>query len=124
MMADWTPPPAQVPWDLNPPITHGTNSFSRITLRAPTGADLIKAMANPNETGSHVTMRLIGVVSLEEVPFEAVINIPSWQIEQMSNYFETFNRAPMPGPLAEWDAAARAASKSQAARDAGLAPSP
>ena len=102
----WTPPPEPVKWDLVPPVTFGSATYTGVTLRSPTAGNLLKATAVPGETGVSVTLRLISAISAEGIPFEAMLMVPSWQIEQMSNYFEMFNGAPLPGPLAERAAAA------------------
>jgi hypothetical protein len=67
-------------------------------------------------------LRLIAAINAEGAPFEAIMGLPAWQIEQMSGYIEMFNGSPLPGPLeARAAAAARAALASQ---DASGTPPP
>lgn len=99
-MAEWTKPPQPVTWTLDEPIELGPSVYTQVTLRAPKGADILKATAVYGEDGLTIAMRLISAISAEGVPFEAVTRIESWQIDQMSRYFDSFNGAPMPGPLA------------------------
>lgn len=101
----WSPPPAPLTWTFDPPLTLGTASYATATLRAPTAGDVLKATAVPGEGSIAVTLRLIAAVSAEQVPFEALLAAPAWQVEQMSAYFDSFAGAPMPqalisGPLA------------------------
>jgi hypothetical protein len=110
----WTPPPEPVKWDIRP-VTIGTTTYTTVTLRAPTPADIMKATAIRGETGMAVALRLISAVSSEEIPFEALALVPAWQVEQMSNYFESFTGSPLPDPLREAAAANLADIGSQAA---------
>ena len=114
-MPDWIPPPEPVTWELVPPVSFGSTTYTAVTLRSPTAGNLLKATAVPGESGVQVTMRLIAAISAEGIPYEALLQVPSWQIEQMSSYFEMFNGAPLPGPLAARAAAALAALLSPAA---------
>lgn len=98
----WSAPPEPVTWVFPTPLTLGTASYPAITLRAPTGADILKATALAGEPGYTVTLRLIANISVEQVPFEALLTAPAWMIDQMSRYFDAFNGAPMPGPLEGW----------------------
>lgn len=98
----WTPPPEPVTWSFTPPLAFGSASYATCTLRAPTPADVLKATAVRGESGLAVTLRLIAAISAEGIPYEALLLAPSWQIDQMSSYFEAFSGAQMPGPLAAW----------------------
>ena len=98
-MSDWTPPPEPVTWTLSPAIEFGSASYSAITLRAPKASDVLKATAVRGEFGLATTLRLISAISAEGVPFEALVHVPSWQIDQMSGYLDSFNGAPLPVPL-------------------------
>jgi hypothetical protein len=100
----WIPPPEPVKWDIKP-VALGSTTYTTVTLRAPTPADIMKATALRGESGMAVALRLISAVSGEGIPFEALAQIPAWQIEQMSNYFESFTGAPLPDPLREAAAA-------------------
>jgi hypothetical protein len=97
-MAEWKPPPEPVTWTIKP-VNVGTTTYSSVTLRAPTPADILKATANARENSLTHALRLISAISEEQVPFEALLNVPTWQIEQMSGYFESFSGAPLPDPL-------------------------
>ncbi len=114
-MSDYIAPPSSVTWTLDPPVALGSSTYSSVTLRAPTGADVLKSIAVPGENGLQVTLRLISGISQEGIPFEALMLVASWQIEQMSHYLEMFNGAPLPGPLVQYAAAVRAASAPPAA---------
>jgi hypothetical protein len=95
---DWTPPPEPVTWDIKP-ITLGSMVYTKITLSAPTPNHIMKATALRGDGGMAVALKLISAVSAEEVPFEVLAQVPAWQIEQMSNYFELFTGSPLPDPL-------------------------
>jgi hypothetical protein len=111
---DWTPPPEPVTWTIKP-VALGTTTYTTVTLRAPTTGDIIKASAVRGEGGMTVALRMISAVSAEAVPFEALLKVPAWQIEQMTNYFESFSGAPLPDPLRLAAEANLANSTSQAA---------
>jgi hypothetical protein len=95
---DWIPPPEPVTWTIRP-VSHGGTTYKTVTLRAPTSEDILKASANSRETGLAQALRLISAISEEAIPFEVLLKIPSWQIEQMTGYFESFSGAPLPDPL-------------------------
>jgi hypothetical protein len=95
----WQAPPPEVTWDLNPPIVLGVATFRAITLRAPLGEDVLKATAVRGASNMEVTMRLIATINAEGIPFEAVVKLPAWIIEQMSGYIDSFGGAPPPLPL-------------------------
>jgi hypothetical protein len=96
---EWQAPPPSVTWDLNPPIALGVASFSAITLRAPLGEDVLKATAIRGASNMEVTMRLIAAINAEGIPYEAVVKLPAWIIEQMGTYIDSFGGAPPPLPL-------------------------
>jgi hypothetical protein len=117
----WIPPPEPVTWDLAKPVKFAGASYNAITVRAPTSADLVKATAVAGESGLVVTLRLIATISEEGIPFEALLKVSSWQIDQISSYFDSFNGAPLPGPLAARAAAEAAAVQAEAAAAAAAA---
>ena len=100
MPAEWTFPPEPVTWILAKPVAYGGTTYTKITLRAPTAGDIINATAIPGQSGLAIALRMVSAISAETIPYEALLSVPSWQIEQMSNYFESFSGAPLPGPLA------------------------
>lgn len=112
---DWTPPPEPMTWDLPKAIPFGSVTYDKITLRAPTGADVLKAMAVPGASSYDVALRLIATVSAESIPYEAVQSAPAWMLEQMSNYLDMFGGAPLPGPLETWRRERQAAMRAAAA---------
>jgi hypothetical protein len=122
-MADWIAPPAQVTWAFDPPLVANAQTYPQATLHAPCGADVLKATAIQGSSGLEVTARLCAILSVEGVPFEAMITAPSWQLEQMSNYVDSFNSAPLPGPLEDYrKAVADAARAALVSQQASLSP--
>lgn len=117
-MSDWTPVPEPVTWTLPAPISHNGMNYATITLRAPTGENLLKAMAIPGASNADVTHRLIEAVSAEQVPYDAVKKLPWWLIEQMDGYMSEFTGAPAPDPLEAWRQARKAAREAEAAAKA------
>jgi hypothetical protein len=101
-MDAYTPPPAELTFVFSPPLAFGAASYPAITLRCPSGADILKATALRGESSLAQTLRLAEAVSNEAVPFDALLLAPAWQIDQMARYFDSFNGAPMPGPFAVW----------------------
>lgn len=99
---DYAPPPAELTFIFSPPIVFGSATYPAITLRCPTGADILKATAVAGESSLAQTLRLAATVSGDAMPFEALLLAPAWQIDQMSRYFDAFTGAPMPVPFAEW----------------------
>ena len=117
---DWTPPPEPMTWVLPRPIQFGSASYPTITLRAPSAGDILKAGAIPGSSEVQINLRLISVLSVEQVPYEALAmpspdGLPAHLMGQMGAYIDMFGGAPLPGPLEEWRkaqvAAARAASQ-------------
>lgn len=95
----WSPPPEPVTWELPRPLVFGTATYPTITLRAPTAGNVLKATAVRGVSGMEVTLRLIAAISGEGVPYEALLDLPSWVCDQMSEYLDSFNGAPAPAPL-------------------------
>jgi hypothetical protein len=95
----WTAPPEPVVWTIKP-VAYGGTTYTTITLRAPAAGDIIKATAVPGQSGLATALRLISAISGETIPYEALLSVPAWQIEQMSQYFESFSGSPLPDPLA------------------------
>ena len=98
----WIAPPDEVTWTLAKPITFGSQTYSDVTLRCPTAADVLKASAIRGSSFYEITLRMIAALS--EVPYEALTigggkGLPSYVVEQMSRYLDSFNEAPLPGPL-------------------------
>lgn len=102
---DWVPPPEFVAWTLPTPIVFGSATYATITLGSPTAGDVLKATAIKGTSGVDVTLRLISAVSAENVPYEALINLPVYLVDQMGAYMDLFGGAPLPGPLEAWRAA-------------------
>jgi len=98
MADEWKPPPEPVTWTIKP-VVNGTTTYTAVTLRAPTPADILKATANARENSLSQALRLISAISEEQIPFDALLKVPTWQVEQMTGYFESFSGAPLPGPL-------------------------
>jgi hypothetical protein len=123
-MAWWTPLPEPVTWTLPASLQHNGMTYATVTLRAPTGADIMKATAIPGASGMDVTLRLIEAISAEQVPYDALKTLPQWLIGQMSEYIDEFAGAPAPGPLEAWRAAREAAeaAEAKAALSASAAP--
>ena len=97
-MSDRTPPPEPVTWELDKPLSFGPATYPAITLRAPTAGDVLKATAVRGAAGMEVTLRLIAAISAEGVPYEALLSLPAWVVDQMANYFDSFT-GPLPIPL-------------------------
>jgi hypothetical protein len=114
-VTNWLPIPEPVTWTLPSPISHNGVNYGTITLRAPTGENLLKAMAIPGASSVDVTHRLVEAVSGEQIPYDAVKKLPWWMIEQMSDYMNSFTGAPLPGPLEARRAALMAAAEAEAA---------
>jgi hypothetical protein len=104
-MTDWIPIPEPVTWTLPAPIAHNGMSYATATLRAPTGADILKATAIPGAAGLDVTLRLIEAVSAEHVPYDALKTLPAYLVMQMGDYMDAFGETPAPDPLVAWRAA-------------------
>jgi hypothetical protein len=119
-MSDWTPPPEPLTWDLANSISVNGGSFHTVTLRAPTGADILKATGVRGAGNAQIGMQLIAAVSMEGMPYEAVQLLPTYLIEQMNGYLDLFGGAPEPAPLAAW----RKAMAEAAAAPATEAPQP
>ena len=111
---DWTPPPEPLSWILPATIRIGQNSYTSVTLRAPTAGDVLKANAIPGASGYDVGLRLISIINLEGVPYEAITQLPAYLVDQMASYVDMFGGAPLPDPLEEWrrEQAARATTAS------------
>ncbi len=107
----WVPLPEPLTWTLPTPLTFNGMQYGSVTLRAPSGADIMKASAIPGASGLDVTLRLIEAVSAEHVPYEALKTLPAYMVMQMGNYMDEFSGAPEPDPLAAWRAARMAATK-------------
>ena len=101
-MSEWISPPEPMAWVLPRPLQHGQNSYASVTLRAPTAGDILKASAIPGATAFDMTLRLISAISLEGVPYDALLGVPAYLIEQMSAYLDMFGGAPLPDPLEQW----------------------
>jgi hypothetical protein len=95
----WAPPPGPVTWELDPPLKHNGGTYVAVTLRAPTAGDVLKATAVRGASGMEVTLRMISSISGEGVPYEALLLLPAWMVDQMSGYLDSFNGAPPPLPL-------------------------
>jgi hypothetical protein len=118
-MSDWTPPPEPLTWELPKPLVFGSQTYSTITLRAPSGGDVLKASAMPGASPYAVSINLIAIVSAEKVPYQALARdgeegLPAHLIEQMASYLDLFGGAPIPGPLDIWHKAQVAKQKEQA----------
>lgn len=119
-MMDWVPPPEFLEWKLPTPIAFGSVTYATVTLRSPTAGDILKSMAIPGASGYDIGLRLISAVSVEQIPYEALMMIPAYMVDQMGSYVDMFGGAPLPAPLEAWRAARVAAAKV----DAGLSPAP
>jgi hypothetical protein len=113
---DWVPPPEFVAWTLPTPIAFGSVTYTTVTLRAPTAGDVLKATAIQGSSGMDVSLRLIAGVSVEQIPHEALRLMPAYLVEQMTGYLDMFGGAPLPGPLAAWQADRLAAAKAEAGK--------
>lgn len=113
-MTNWTPVPEPLTWTFPKPITHGGLFYETVTIGAPTAEDILKATAVRGASGMDVTLRLIESASAEHVPYEALKKLPSWLIQQISDYTEEFAGAPAPDPLESWRADRRAAQQALA----------
>jgi hypothetical protein len=98
----YAPPPEPVTWQFPRPIQFGPASYTSVTLRAPTAAEVLKAGALPNAAPLDMTLRLIAAVSGDAIPYEALVHVSAWQIGQMADYMDSFAGAPMPDPLEAW----------------------
>jgi len=114
-MAAWIPVPEPVTWQMPDPIANNGVTYQTVTLRAPTGEQLLKAMAIPGASATDVTHRLIAEVSAEKVPYDVVKKLPWWMIEKMDGYMSLFAGAPDPDPLEAWRQARRDALAADAA---------
>ena len=99
---DWVAPPEPMTWVLPTPIQFGSASYPSVTLRAPTASDVLKATSVPGAGGMQVTLQLIATVSVESVPYEALVMLPAYLVEQMGSYMDLFGGAPLPSPLEAW----------------------
>jgi hypothetical protein len=97
-----------VTWTIRKPITFGPVTYDRVTLRSPTGAEVLEAM-KAGASNTAVVHQLIAIVSAEKVPLDVVQALPDWQLGQMADYFEDFAGNPAPDPLEQWRAARKAA---------------
>jgi hypothetical protein len=95
----WEPPPASATWTLTQPLTLGTTKFTAITMRAPTVGEVMAVTSVRGMSNLETTLRLIEKVSAEQVPYDALVNVPAWIIDQIGRYMEAFTAAPMPYPL-------------------------
>lgn len=116
---EWTPVPEPVTWTMPVPIADGGLTYTKVTLRAPTGEDIMKATAIQGASGTDVAHRLVEVVS--GVPYNVVKKLPWWQIQQMSGYMDEFAGAPAPDPLEQWRTDRRAAARAEAAAEIAAA---
>ena len=96
---EWHPPPEPVTWDLAKPLAFGSATYASITLRAPTAGDVLKATAVRGSGGIEITLRMVANISAEGVPYEALLGLPAWVVDQMSQYLDSFSGAPLPLPL-------------------------
>ena len=110
-MTAWIPVPEPITWQMPEPIAYNGVTYQTVTLRAPTGEQLLKAMAIPGASSADITHRLIAEVSTEKMPYDAVKKLPWWMISKMSDYMDLFAGAPDPDPLEAWRAARRAAAE-------------
>jgi hypothetical protein len=94
----WEPPPASLTWTLPDPPRIGTMMYPHITVRAPNVGEVMKATAVPGATNLETTLRLIEVVSAEQIPYAALLLVPAWIVDQISRYMESFSSYPMPKP--------------------------
>jgi hypothetical protein len=104
-------PPEPVTWTFPTPIQFGPASYTSLTLRAPTAAEILKANALPGTVPLDMTVRLICAVSGDAIPYEAAIRLPAWIIGQMADYMDSFAGAPLPVPLEIWRRARMAAGR-------------
>jgi len=124
-MIAWTPVPEPVTWTMPAPISgDGGLTYATVTLRAPSGEDVLKAMAIPGASNADITHRLIESVSAEHVPYDVVKKLPWWMITQMSDYMDSFLGAPLPDPLEAWRTARAAAALAAASAAAAAVPQP
>lgn len=105
----WQPPPAKVTWTLSPPITVGPMVYSEITMRAPTVGEIMAVTSVKGMSNLETTLRLVEKVSDEKIPYDVLVHVPAWIMDQISRYMEAFTNAPMPYPLARLAAGAPAA---------------
>lgn len=108
-MDDWASPPTPLTWELDDAISFNGATFHTVSLRAPTGADMLKATGTRGASNMQINMQMIAAVSMEQVPYEAVQLLPLWLIQQMNEYLDLFGGAPEPSPLAAWRKAQTAA---------------
>ena len=99
-MSDWIDVPEPITWTLREPMMHNGVSYATITLRAPTGEDMMKASAVRGASNIEVVHRLVETVS--GVPYDVLKKIPEWMTSQMASYFDEFAGQPMPDPLEQW----------------------
>ena len=121
-MSTWTPVPEPLTWTLPKPLTVGGQSYTTVTIGAPTSEDILKATAVRGASGVDVTLRLIESASAEHVPYDVLKKQPSWLIKQIADYTEEFEATPAPDPLESWRAARRAAEAEPAAETANQPP--
>jgi hypothetical protein len=76
---------------------------------------MLKSMALASSSYERA-IRLLSAVSLEQVPFEALLQAPNWQLQQMGSYIEAWDGQPLPSPLADWEAAKLAAAQAAVAQ--------
>lgn len=126
---DWTPPPEPMTWVLPTPIKFGASTYPTITLRSPSAGDVLMATTIAGASQLQVSLQLIATLSAEGVPYEAISQrgsdgLPAHLVEQMAAYLDMFGGAPLPGPLAEWQAARIAAAKAEAEAKAAASTPP
>ena len=99
-MAFTTPIPETVAWTFLKPITVDAATYAVIEMRAPTGEDMMKALAIQGQSQIDFLHRIIEVVS--GVPYDVVKRAPMYMIQQIEDYLGEFANMPVPSPLAEW----------------------
>jgi hypothetical protein len=120
-MNTWNPVPEPVTWSLQAPVEFNGVRYSTVTLRAPTGDEVLKAASLPGSSGYEISLRLIGEVSAEQMPYEAVRKLPVWLTGKMTDYFDSFAGAPDPDPLEAWRTARREAAQAKATAEQAAA---
>jgi len=117
----WIPIPEPVTWNLAAPLSHNGMNYSTVTLRAPTGADILKATAIRGASSLDTTLRLIEGVSGERIPYDALKTLPAWLVMQMGDYMDEFMGTPAPDPLVAWRAARQAEAEAEKLPDTSAA---
>jgi len=114
----WIPIPEPVTWVLKKPLVHNGMTYPTVTLRAPTGGEILKATAVRNRANMEVGLRLIECVNVEGVPYEALCQLPAYLALQMGAYMDEFEGTPAPDPLEAWRKARSEAAEAEAATPA------